>query len=327
MQWNAEGARHVGTTMLLSLSLLIAGCSAPGATPSPTAPEEPVAQPPAPMEQGGTTANSDEDSELGPLTSLATEGVSPHLEVVDDDTVRIFYSSITAGGLVVAECTLDFECQTSAVLQRMSDLTVVTTGSGDRRGYWVEMNPDTGYKEIYTGVVSQDGTSLSGSRSLGYSDEGQMGWGVPDAVTLPDGRVRLYWVVSGEGRAQEKIVSATSTDTSGTTFTQDDGFRLTGGYVDFEVLDASENGWVAVMSTSPENLPDAAQGIFIATSPDGLEWSTSRTSISPDTASYLDPTGIKNADGSYTLVLAVAPNEMGMRDYDLQHTQLSVTIP
>lgn len=327
MQWNVEGAGHVRTTMLLTLSLLIAGCTAPGAAPVPTAPEEPVAPPLAPMEQEDTRVSSDENSELGTLTSLTTEGVSPHLELVDDDTVRIFYSSITAGGLVVAECTLDFECQTSAVLQRMSDLTVVTTGSGDRRGYWVEMNPESGNKEIYTGLVSQDGTSLSDSRSLGYSDEGQMGWGVPDAVTLPDGRVRLYWVVSGEGRAQEKIVSATSIDSSGTTFTQDDGFRLTGGYVDFEVLDASEAIWVAVMSTSPENLPDTAQGIFVATSPDGLEWSTSGVSISPDTASYLDPTGIKNADGSFTLVLAVAPNEMGMRDYDLQHTQLSVIIP
>ena len=80
-------------------------------------------------------------------------------------------------------------------------------------------------------------------------------------------------------------------------------------------------------AASPENLPDTAQGIFVATSPDGLEWSTSGVSISPDTASYLDPTGIKNADGSFTLVLAVAPNEMGMRDYDLQHTRLSVIIP
>lgn len=283
---------------------------------------------PAPVQgQQGSAESSVEKSQLGNFSSLETEGVSPHLEVVDDDTLRIFYSSFAAGGLVVAECTLNFECETTEVLQRMSDLTVVTTGTGDRRGYWVELNPETGNKEIYTGIVSPDGTALSDPRSLGFSDAGQMGWGVPDAVTLPDGRVRLYWVVSGEGRAQERIVSATSTDTSGAAFTEDEGFRLTGGYVDFEVLDASEAGWVAVMSTSPENLPDTAQGIFIASSPDGLEWSTSGVSISPDNASYLDPTGIKNADGSYTLVVSVAPNEIGTRNYDLQHTNLTVTIP
>jgi len=244
-----------------------------------------------------------------------------------DDGFRLSYSSITAGGLVVAECTSEFACETSTVLDRMADLTVVTTGSGDRRGYWVEMNPTTQNKEIYTGSISEDGTTVSGGVSLGFSDEGQMGWGVPDAVVLDDGRIRLYWVVSGEGRAAERIVSATSTDSTGTEFVDDGGFRFTGGYVDFEVLDSTDGEWVAVMSSSPESLPDSPQGLFIATSTDGLVWTTSGVNIAPQSASYLDPTGVKNADGSYTLVVAVAPNAIGQRDYDLQVTTLTLTLP
>jgi hypothetical protein len=81
------------------------------------------------------------------------------------------------------------------------------------------------------------------------------------------------------------------------------------------------------MASSPENLPESPQGFFVATSPDGLEWSTSGVSISPETESYLDPTGVANPDGTYTVVVAVAPNEMGTREYDLRHAQLTVSLP
>jgi hypothetical protein len=50
-------------------------------------------------------------------------------------------------------------------------------------------------------------------------------------------------------------------------------------------------------------------------------------SISPETESYLDPTGVANPDGTYTVVVAVAPNEMGTREYDLRHAQLTVSLP
>ena len=58
-----------------------------------------------------------------------------------------------------------------------------------------------------------------------------MAWGVPDAVLLPDGRVRIYWVEPSPqgGMATENIVSATSTDATGTVFVRDAGTRTTGG--------------------------------------------------------------------------------------------------
>jgi len=325
---NFRSPRHALVLSMATGLLLLAGCQASPPTPPPSPPGDTTA--PAPVEDPAevdTAPAGSEASTLGEFTSLGTEGVSPHLERVGDDAFRLSYSSITAGGLVVAECTSEFACETSTVLDRMADLTVVTTGSGDHRGYWVEMNPATQNKEIYTGSISEDGTTVSGGVSLGFSDEGQMGWGVPDAVVLDDGRIRLYWVVSGEGRAAERIVSATSTDSTGTEFVDDGGFRFTGGYVDFEVLDSTDGEWVAVMSSSPESLPDSPQGLFIATSTDGLVWTTSGVNIAPQSASYLDPTGVENADGSYTLVVAVAPNAIGQRDYDLQVTTLTLTLP
>ena len=41
------------------------------------------------------------------ITSLNQEGVSPHLEVVNSTTLRMFYSSEEAGGLAVDLCDYD----------------------------------------------------------------------------------------------------------------------------------------------------------------------------------------------------------------------------
>ena len=86
-----------------------------------------------------------------------------------------------------------------------------------------------------------------------------MAWGVPDAVRLRDGRVRLYWVEDSPAGCKEHkewIVSATSDDITGTRFIRDPGQRTTGGYADFEVLQAKAGDWIAVMSTTPPARPE-----------------------------------------------------------------------
>lgn len=308
--------------MAAALLLMVSGCSVsePPAPAPPTQEIQTKAPPPAePVE----TPSPQEESwgELGEIVSLSREGVSAHLERVDSG-YRLYYASMAEGGQVVAVCDDSFQCEAQAVLDRIADLTVVVTGSGAKRGFWVEMNPETKMKEIYTGVVSADGAAVSERRSLGYS--GEIQFGVPDSVTLPDGRVRIYWVAPGNGRASERIVSATSIDDSGEEFEMDEGFRLEGGWVDFEVLTATDEGWLAVMSTSPETLPEKPQGIFLARSSDGLEWEVNEQNLAPEDMSYLDPTGVQNADGTFTLVMSVAPNALGDRAYVLAHAVLSV---
>ena len=278
---------------------------------------------PAPSSQAaeGSEQTPSTGGNITDIVELPYEGVSAHLEAIGSG-YRLFYASTTAGGQVVSMCDANFSCENQAVLQRMSDLTVVETGSGERRGFWVEMNPESGMKELYTGAVSSGGIIISDRASLGFS--GDISWGVPDAVTLPDGRVRVFWVEPGEGRASERIVSATSVGPAGREFEKDSGFRLEGGWVDFEVLSAEDGDWLAVMSTSPETLPETPQGIFLANSPDGLEWTAHDVSLTPLDKSYLDPTGVKNSDGSYTLIMSFAPNSLGTRDYRLASATLVV---
>ena len=74
--------------------------------------------------------------------------------------------------------------------------------------------------------------------------------GVPEAVALPDGRVRLYYVTSG-GAGPERIDSAISTD--GLTFAPEPGDRLTGGYVDPAVVQLANGSWLMLCSTSPSS--------------------------------------------------------------------------
>ena len=318
--------------LILSLVVLLAGCATgdmtldgeqSDATGQPSKSADSSNAESAPQPELDDPVEPEEPSAWGVISEIAElpyEGVSAHLEATELG-YRLFYASMTAGGQVVSDCDATLSCETQAVLDRMSDLTLVRTGSEERRGFWVEMNPDTRMKEIYTGLVSEDGTNVLNRTPLGFS--GDISWGVPDAVTLPDGRVRIYWVEPGNGRASERIVSATSTDNTGAVFERDPGFRLEGGWVDFEVLVADQSEWLAIMSSSPETLPQKPQGIFLARSKNGLEWEINDTNLTPADMSYLDPTGVQNPDGTFTIVMSVAPNELGTRDYKLVSAKLN----
>ena len=231
--------------------------------------------------EGNVSENIEEKAYLVDIVSLNQDGVSPHLEVVNGTTLRLFYSSLSANGLAVDLCDYDLNCTRQGAIERIQDLTIVKTISGTRRGYFVEYNPNTKSKEIMTAIFSEDGLSYSDKISLGISDGGSIAWGVPDAVVTPDGRIRIYWVDESSGMRGEKIVSATSETPEGISFTRDPGYRFENGYVDFEVLIAEENNWKAIFSFSPEGLPKIPQSLFVATSRDGLEWDFTGVPISP----------------------------------------------
>ena len=283
-----------------------------------------------PEEAESTETSTETVQEVDPrativnITSLNQEGVSPHLEVVDSTTLRMFYSSEEAGGLAVDLCDYDLNCTRQGVVDFVQDLTLVETVDGVRRGYFVELNTETKNKEIWTAVVSEDGLTFSDKVPLGFIKGDYQAWGVPDAVLLPDGRVRIYWVDEPVGMAGERIVSATSETTKGVSFVKDSGYRFENGYVDLEVLKAEEGDWEAIFSFSPEKLPQTPQSLFYGTSTDGLSWEFSGIPISPLDMSYLDPTGVVLSDGSYLIVSAVASNELGTRKYTLYSMQMTL---
>ena len=250
------------------------------------------------------------------ITSLGEDGVSPHLEIVDNNTLRLFYSSIKVQGIAVSLCDYEFNCEIQGSLQRMSDLTIIETKDGVRRGYFVELNPQTNQKDIFTAIFSEDGLSYSEKTPLGFPvDRDEIAWGVPDAVLIPNGLVRVYWTYTEDKTSDEKLISATSKTTKGIDFVMDPGYRLENGYVDFEVIKAEEGDWKALMSYTPHYMPEIPQSLFYATSKDGLDWDLIEERITPKGYTYFDPTGIPIDEKNYLIVGSAAPNVMGDREH------------
>ena len=174
------------------------------------------------------------------------------------------------------------------------------------------------------------------------TDSTNTGWSVPsDDLIIKYGGFRTpsgEWITATEffdnnreipesantTLANEVILSATSETTKGTDFILDEGYRTEGGYVDFEVLKASENDWIAIMSSSPVTIPDEPQGIFVGVSNDGLSWEINGNNLAPIERSYLDPTGVllSNTTNKYQIVMSSSLSILGDRDYTLVTAEL-----
>jgi hypothetical protein len=102
----------------------------------------------------------------------------------------------------------------------------------------------------------------------------------------------------------EAIVSATSTDASGTQFVLDSGYRFTGGYVDSDVIQATDGNWIALVSTGPGTPP---QRLYAATSKDGLTWSVDKNALTPTTVNSLDPSAVPIGSNSWRVYYSVSP--------------------
>ncbi len=266
---------------------------------------------------------------LGEIKSLKTPGVSPHLESLDGG-YRLSHTDI--GMVKISDMSNSFELTPRGQIDGISDLTIVTSVDETRRAYYVERDFYTDEEEIYTANISDDGLTLINPSATGFMAGGSMAWGVPDAVRLPDGRARLYWVEdppAGGIEHKEWIVSATSDDITGTRFVRDPGQRTRGGYVDFEVLQAKAGDWIAVMSSTPAAKPEhPPQGIYVGTSKDGLDWTIVTDNLAPTNKSYLDPTGVPLGANQWQLVMAESGNvywgDPGDQPYNLVSTTLTM---
>ena len=258
-------------------------------------------------------------------------GVSAHIENDGNsnrEKYQLFYTSSVRGGLAIDGLSASNQLSQQGKINNTKDLTIVTLKDGKRRAYYIDQY------EIYTALISDDGLVLSDISSTGISNTNEnkkVAWGVPDAVLLPDGRVRLYWVDDDTGFstfADEFIISATSTSTEGTSFSVDEGKRVENGYVDFEVLQAKDNDWIAIMSSSPETVPAKSQGIYVGTSNDGLTWTINENNLAPTDMSYMDPTGIlfSNSENKWKVVMSESALVLGDKDYSLVSGDLILSI-
>ena len=244
--------------------------------------------------------------------TLNLRGVSPYVEKTAAGLDRIWFASPDAlpDPVMVVDCNESGSCARQTLASRFgSDATFVTLKDGTRKVFFVEQAP-SGKKIRFatvTGNTLAHG-SVSDLNVAGASvPQNERAWGVPDSVVLPDGRVRVYWVLADQATAKpglpESVVSATSTDATATTFVRDPGARLTGGYVDTDILRAVDGDWVMMVSTGPGA---GTQYLYMATSKDGLSWDVLPNPISTNSESALDPTGYETGTNTWRIYYASA---------------------
>ena len=262
--------------------------------------------------------------------TLNLRGVSPYVEKTAAGLDRIWFASPDAlpDPVMVVDCNESGSCARQTLASRFgSDATFVTLKDGTRKVFFVEQAP-SGKKIRFatvTGNTLAHG-SVSDLNVAGASvPQNERAWGVPDSVVLPDGRVRVYWVLADQATAKpglpESVVSATSTDATATTFVRDPGARLTGGYVDTDILRAVDGDWVMMVSTGPGA---GTQYLYMATSKDGLSWDVLPNPISTNSESALDPTGYETGTNTWRIYYAsAAPGKRTDENYILKRATLS----
>jgi hypothetical protein len=262
--------------------------------------------------------------------NLNLKGVSPYAEKLSTGDDRLYFPSPNAlpDNIMVTDCNTSGFCTRKSLSSKFGvDPTIVTLKDGSRKIFFVETTSST--RSIKFATLGPDGLSHGVVSDLGVADSSvsdKRGWGVPDSVVLPDGRVRIYWVnmdLSSTTNTGEFIISATSTDETATKFVRDSGIRLN-GYVDPKILRSTTGDWVMICATGPGS---GVQKLYMATSNDGLSWSITTNSITDNSQSAFDPTGYSTGDNSWRIyyVSAAPGNGLG-NDNLLKRASLSRTV-
>jgi hypothetical protein len=295
--------RGAGLALLLALvaSLALAACSNGAGTPraATPAPESGL-----PLARTGRVVAE-------PGVRIA-DGAVPTVWRLPDGRTWLYYCNLRAQvtPLAISEDGLRFAIQPAAY-GRGCDGNMVWTGAFLRLYYHF---PTPGRPDLHTiySATSLDGVAwyYEGVR-LSMPGEPCSGWtSVVDAVSLPDGRVRLYFTC---GRNASSIASAISSDGLAFTFenvlvrnaADPDVVRVEGGYRLFYTY------WEPQGSTP--FIPSAIREAF---STDGLDWRVEGTVVTAadfGMSSLADPSVMPLPDGSFRVYLgagALAPGEV-----------------
>ena len=234
------------------------------------------------------------------------EGVSPEAVLLDDGSVRLYVTGGVEGmKLYQASDGLTFTRETASLPLGGADPTLIRLDDGTYRMYYND-------RDTIKTATSPDGLTWTEESSTGISNtNGNMAWGVPDSIELPDGRIRLYWVDTSINvtppNGYEVVRSAISPD--GLTFTDESGYRTEdtngqGGWVDPHVLLAEEGNWICLCAFIPPLIEGGGAQepitIHVGTSTDGLTWSfESEPVISVSGGHVGDPASYPLGNGTY----------------------------
>jgi hypothetical protein len=299
----------IGALALISALTLTACQSASSEAPASDGTEQ--AAPSVPTEEAAQTAGF--SLELG--EQLGIEGVSPELIAHPDGGFVLLSTGLGQDRVFTSSDGQSFAPDRSLQVPMGSDYSLLQKPDGTWLLYYVSFDGPPGepgkppdpktMKKVVMVSQSQTLGNFGPGVTTGIRQE-QPGpaWGVPETYIAPDGTYMMMWVDMPEGERWEVLRTATSPD--GITFTANEGFIISDGYVDPFMLRAEEGDWVLLLSTTPseQRLP---QKIFVARSVDGTTWDIDDTPLLESADyNYLDPAAVELGENEWLVVLSQA---------------------
>ena len=156
---------------------------------------------------------------------------------------------------------------------QVCDPTIIDLPDEKIRMYYKGANslmpgPGQSVHKIYSAISSDGLTFQREGLRIDSETSGDNDWAsVPDAIMLPDGRVRLYYVTAAE--REHGIGSAISSD--GLKFVKEPGMRVPN--LVYPALIKMDNKYVLFAASIDERFAALPKGIYYLESSDGLEFS------------------------------------------------------
>lgn len=211
--------------------------------------------------------------------SRITDGSVPFIHQTKDGTTRLYYcnsqgilSAISSDGTTFAkERGVRISPGENSELI-VCDPTIVDLPDGSIRMYYkgadsMDAGPGQSVHKIFSAVSSDGLTFQKEGLRIDSETSGDNGWAsVPDAIMLPDGRVRLYYV-SAAGM-EHGIGSAISSD--GLNFIKEPGLRVE-NLVDPALVKIGDR-YLLFAASIDERFTKVPKGIYYLESSDGLNF-------------------------------------------------------
>jgi len=230
--------------------------------------------------------------------SRIEDGSVPFVHRLKDEKVRLYYCNSKGILSAISNDGLNFVKEPGVRISpgtgfesNVCDPTVVDLPDGKTRMYYKgadSQNPGPGQSihKIYSAISSGGLTFQKEGLRIDSETNGDNGWAsVPDAIILPDGRVRIYYVTGAE--MQHGIGSAISSD--GLNFVKETGIRVP-NLVDPALIRIADK-YVLFVASIDERFAKVPKGIYHMESSDGIEFGEPIAVFQED--SVYDPSVLK----------------------------------
>ncbi len=213
------------------------------------------------------------------VSSRVVDGSVPFVHNLKDGKVRLYYcnnkgilSAISNDGLTfIKEQGIRISPGTEFE-SHVCDPTIIDLPDGKMRMYYKGANnqnpgPGQSVHKIYSALSSDGLTFQKEGLRIDSETNGDNGWAsVPDAIVLPDGRVRIYYVTASQ--MEHGIGSAVSSD--GLNFVKEEGIRIP-NLVDPALIKIGDK-YVLFAASIDERFAAFPKGIYYLESLDGLKF-------------------------------------------------------